>query len=205
MLSSVRRLAVSCLLAPVLLASLGAADDAPADSASITILAAPGVPGGVLSIQTQIEARITAKDEAKRTLTLLGADGKEQTLVVPESAVNFPQAKVGDTVVATVTETIAAVVIPAAAPVAQGEAALAVLAEEGGKPGLALAAAVQIRAKIAAIDATARTATIASDDGKSRVLPVRADIDLALFHVGDQVVLRVVSAIALEVKAPASK
>ncbi|HEX3135880.1 MAG TPA: hypothetical protein VHX44_20120, partial [Planctomycetota bacterium] len=166
-----------------------------------------GVPGGVLTVTTKLHARVTAKDEQKRTLTVLGNDGKENTVTIPESAVNFPQVKVGDLVVATLTEETAAVVVRAGVPVAQGEAAIAALAEPGQKPAGAVASVVQVRGTIVAIDGKARTATIESDGGKQRVLHVRDDIDLGKNHVGDQVVLRVTNLIGLEVEAakPADK
>lgn len=203
-------LLVPCLLIPAMAVMTGCGAEPtppPANTSEVSVLAAPGVPGGIITVREQVNARVTAKDEQKRTVTLLGNDAKEQTIDVPESAVNFPQVKVGDLVVATKTEEIVAVVIPAGVAVAQGEALVAGLAEKGQKPGGVAAAAVQVRATVKAIDAVARTATIESDGGKQRVLPVRADIDLSKYKVGDQVVMRITAMVTFEVQAakPADK
>ena len=197
-------LLASCLLIPSLTVMSGCGAKTtppPANQSEVSVLSAPGVPGGVITVREQLNARVTAKDEQKRTVTLLGNDAKEQTIDVPEAAVNFPQLKVGDLVVATKTEEIAAVVIPAGVDVAQGEALVAALAEKGQKPGGAAAAVVQVRATVKAIDAATRTATIVADNGKQRVLPVRADIDLGRYKVGDQVVMRITSLMTVEVQA----
>src|SRR3954468_20938786 len=76
MRTALRFLTTACVLAPslALLISCGAAEAPPATKTDLTVLAAPGVPGGVIRTNTTIQSRVVAKDEAKRTLTLLGAD-----------------------------------------------------------------------------------------------------------------------------------
>jgi hypothetical protein len=202
----VSRIATTALVVPTLLLLIGCGQPAtppPADQSDVTIIAAPGVAGGVISVRTQINARVTAKDEQKRTVTLLGNDAKEQTIAVPEGAVNFPQVKVGDLLAITLTEEIAAVVVPAGVPIEQGEAAVVGMADQGKKPAGVVGSVTQIRGKVVAIDAKARTATIVTDSGARRVLPVRDDVNLSRHQVGDQVVMRVSELVELAVQAPA--
>ncbi len=199
-------LLATCLVVPALALLIGCGQTTtppPADKSDVTVIAAPGVAGGVIIVSTEINARVTAKDEKKRTVTLLGNDKKEQTIKVPEDAVNFPQVKVGDLLVINLTEEIVAVVVPAGVPVEQGEGAVVGLAEKGQKPAGVVGSVTQIRGKVVEINAKARTATIVTDNGARRVLPVREDVDLSSHQVGDQVVMRITELVELKVQTPA--
>lgn len=201
------RSSIACLSLGLLVVATGGCTSAPPRKPTTTETAAitPGVPGGTFTTRTEVSARVTFKDNAKRTLTLLGGDGKQQTIAVPQAAVNFDQINAGDLIVLTVTEQVAVAVTGADTLVPQGDMAVVAQAEKGGQPGGAIAATAQIRGTITAINLEFRTATMRTDDGRSLVVPVRADIDLGKHRIGDQVVMRTTQMIDIRVEQSAAQ
>lgn len=159
-----------------------------------------GVPGGVIVNTVDISARVTAIDQAKREITLLGPDGEKHTVTVGPEAVNFDQVKVGDLVKATVTEELVIYLDDEGAPASEGEAGVVALAPKGAKPEGLMAQTRQVKATVTKIDQTKRTATLRFDDGTTEIFPVREDIDLDRRKVGDRVVFRVTEMIAISVE-----
>jgi hypothetical protein len=199
------RILVPLAIAIVSVASIGCTTtEQPRDpKTEQTLTTVYGVPGGIITTTSEVSVRITAKDTAKRTLTVLTADKKTQVIGVPKEAINFDQIVVGDLVVLTLSERVAIAVCAAGVPIEQGVAAVVALAEKGQSPSGAVVTAVQIRATVTAIDLEKRTATVVTDSGETRIIPVRNDIDLSKHKVGDQVIMRVIEVIAVHVeKAP---
>jgi hypothetical protein len=196
---------LACSSACALILVLAGCGEAPprAPESTQTVEATAGIPGGVITNQTVVNARVTFKNTEKRQVTLLNADGKQQLFDVPAEVVNFDQVNAGDLLVITSTEQIAIVVFNAATPVEQGEAAVVARAEKGQRPAGVIATVTQFRGVVSAINLEQRTVTIAMDGGKTRVLPVRDDIDLTKHKVGEQVVMRITEAIELRVEAKA--
>ena len=88
-------------------------------------------------------------------------------------------------------------------PAAEGAAAVVALAPKGDQPGGQAAAITQVTARIIAIDAAKRTATLRFEDGTTEILPVRSDVDLSRRKVGEQLVFRVTEMIAIWVEKAA--
>jgi len=65
-----------------------------------------------------------------------------------------------------------------------------------------VAETVQVTATVTAIDQTNRTATLQFEDGSTKTLPVRDDIDLSQRKVGEKVVFQVTEMIAISVEKP---
>jgi hypothetical protein len=76
------------------------------------------------------------------------------------------------------------------------------LAPKGAKPGGVIAQTVQLTATVVAIDPLKRTATLRFEDGSSRTLPVRRDVDLGKRKVGEKVVLSTSEKVAVTVAKP---
>jgi hypothetical protein len=167
-----------------------------------TISYTKGVPGGVILQTFEVTATVTALDLAQREATLLGPDGKKFVVTVAAEAVNFDQVRVGDQVKATVTEKVVASVEKAGAAAGEGAASLVALAPKGARPGGAAAETLQLTAKVVAIDASKRTATLRFDNGASRILPVREDVDLSQRQVGETVVFRITELVAISLTKP---
>ena len=161
-----------------------------------------GVPGGVVVNTVDVSARVTAIDKANRKVTLLGPDGEKFTVKVGPEAVNFDQIRVGDLVMATVTEELVVYLGEEGAPSGGGEAGVVAFAPKGVKPGGLVAQVTQVTATVTAIDRTKRTATLRFDEGSTKTYPVREDIDLSRRKVGERVVFRVTEMIAISVEKP---
>jgi len=146
-----------------------------------------GQPGGVRVQTIKITATVTAIDKAKRNATLRTADGKSLMVKVSPKAVNFDQFRVGDPIIATVTERI-----------------VESLAKEGdtSDAGTAAGETTQYTAKVIAIDLEKRTATLRFEDGSIETLPILNDANLSRDMVGRQVVFRVTERIAIWVEKP---
>jgi translation elongation factor P/translation initiation factor 5A len=161
-----------------------------------------GVPGGVIVNTVKVTAKVTAIDLAGRKVTLLESDGKTFTVKVGPAAVNLDQVRVGDQVNATLTEQLVVSVNEAGAAPGDGSAAVVALAPKGAQPAGLVAETTRVTAKVTAIDLKNRTATLQFEDGSTRTLPVRSDVDLSKRKVGDQVVFQITEMLALSVDKP---
>lgn len=161
-----------------------------------------GVPGGVIVQTFKTTATVTAIDQAKRTATLLGSDGKKFQVTVGPEAVNFDQVHVGDRVNATVTQKIVAALDKEGANAGEGAAAAVALAPKGDQPGVLVAGTMQVTGRVSAIDSSKRTATLRFEDGSTQTLPIRSDVDLSRIKLGEKVVFRVTEMTATRVEKP---
>jgi hypothetical protein len=161
-----------------------------------------GVPGGVFVNTVDVSARVTAIDKANRKVTLLGPDGDKVIVKVGPAAVNFDQIRVGDLVNATLTEELVVYLDEEGASAPDGSAAIVALAPKGAQPGGLMAETMQVTATVTAIDRANRTATLQFEDGSTKTLPVRDDIDLNQRKVGEKVVFQVTEMIAISVEKP---
>ena len=193
---------ISKLVTPLFLAlsltsaqAVLAAETKPADAA----------PSGHASHTVEMQATVTAIDQATRMVTLKGADGKETTIHVDERARNLPQVKVGDVVKVAYTEALAWKLSKSTKtePSADVEAAAAA-AKPGEKPGGAAARRVTITAKITAIDLDKGTVTLMGPQGNTRTIAARKPANLKKVKVGDLVDITYTEAVALKVE-PAAK
>jgi hypothetical protein len=138
-----------------------------------------GVPGGLLVQTVKLTASVAAIDQDKRIVTLQRFDGKKFPVEMGPGVANFDQIRVGDRLTATVTQKVAVSMDNNQAASAEG---------------------VRITAKVIAIDAEKRTATLRFEDGTIETVPVRADLDLSRHKVGEQVFFDVTEMIALGVE-----
>jgi Cu/Ag efflux protein CusF len=167
---------------------------------------------GAAAAQGAIEAEVakatftvSAIDTAKRTVTLKGTDGTTRTVKCSKEVVNFPQIKVGDNVTVAIVESIAVAVHPKGAPPSADERGAVALAPVGAKPGGIMARTTKISAKVEAVDAAAHTVTVKGPLGKERTFKVNPRVDLSALKTGDEIVLRVTDALAIDVTAPTSQ
>jgi len=76
------------------------------------------------------------------------------------------------------------------------------LAPKGAKPGGVMAETTQVTAKVTAIDVAHRKATLHFEDGSTRTVAVRPDVELGKRKIGDRVIIRVTDALAIKVRKP---
>ncbi|MCC6677203.1 MAG: hypothetical protein IT436_08665 [Phycisphaerales bacterium] len=198
---SVRTFALSALSIAALAGCTSDKAPPPA-TASRTVAAEEGVAGGTIVDTVRVSATVAAKDTVNRRITLLGADGKKTTFKAGPEIVNFPQIKVGDRVNATLTQELVVFVRPqGSAPGAAAATAVAV-APKGAKPGVMMADTVEVTATLLSMDMVVRTATLRFEDGTTRTVKVRPDVDMTNYGPGDTVVIRMTEALAILVDKP---
>jgi hypothetical protein len=146
-------------------------------------------------------ATVRAIDAATRKVTLSTEAGTQAPFTVPPEVRNFDQLRVGDRVNATVHERLVIFVDRAEREPSVAHAAGLARAPEGAKPGAIVAEAFEVVAKVTSIDTANRRATLRFADGQSKTIPVREDVDLSRYKVGNSVVIQISQHIALLVAA----
>lgn len=163
----------------------GGAILAPAQETGPTMVSVPGKL--MVKDKIDISAVVTALDAAKRTVTLRTADGDVETIAAGPEVINFDQIKVGDAVHATAVQSLTVELLKGGAGNPQRlEGIGGVLADQGVKPGAAVAASLIIIADVVAVDRTAQTVSL---KGKYQgvTLAVYDPAQFKLIQVGDRV------------------
>ena len=163
---------------------------------------AEGVPGGVFVQTYELTATVAAIDKATRRVTLVSADGIKKTVKVGPEAINFNQLRLGDQLSVTVAEEIIVAVAGEGETLGDGTAQWVALAPKGAMPGGVMAETTQVTAKVTAIDVAHHKATLQFEDGSTRTVAVRPDVELGKRKIGDRVIIRVTDALAIEVREP---
>lgn len=181
-------------------AGTNAPSAAPSADATTAVVMAEGVPGGVIIDTLTLDAEVVAVDHEARTAVLLMPGGAKTPITVGPEAINFDQVQVGDRVKALVTEELAIYIGDENSAAGDGAEAVAVLAEKGAQPGGIVAETARATATVTAIDLDAHTATLQFDDGTTKTVDVRPDVDLSKQKVGAKVVFEVTRMVALSVE-----
>lgn len=170
---------------------------------SQSVVAAKGVPGGIIIEEETLKATVVALDRSKRTFTLQDEQGNQRTVTAPPEMRNYPQLEVGDKL--TATKTVESAIYLRKPGEAEQEslegAAMVLTPPEGSKPGLLVASTNTSIAVIKAIDAAAHTATLQFADGSSRTFKVRPDVQIKPEYLNREVVIRQDSEFAVSVEA----
>jgi Cu/Ag efflux protein CusF len=161
-----------------------------------------GVPGGGVVATYELTATVAALDKASRKVTLVDAAGIKKTVKAGPEVINFEQIQVGDQLKITATEELVVYVAGEGETPADGGAQLVALAPKGAKPGALMAETTRVTAKVTAIDSNQHKATLQFEDGTTRTVAVRPDVDLSKRKVGDSVVIRITEALAIQVAKP---
>ena len=140
-----------------------------------------GVPGGETIEISKIRATVTGIEPEKRKITFVTPSSEKFSTIAGPEVVNFDQIRVGDQLIATLTE---AVVIRMA------------------KPGMSMNETIQIVATVTAIDTKKHKATLQFPDGSTEKFKVRKDVDLSQRSVGEKVVIRSTERFAVKIEKP---
>ena len=154
---------------------------------------------GAASLIT-LSATVTAVNQETRQVTLKGADGNELAITVGEEVKNLPQVEVGDQVEVAYYESVNVEVL-GPEQTEPGATALSALetAEPGQKPAGALATELSVVATIDAIDKNTETVTLKGPEGNTKTVKVRNPANLEKVVVGDQVMITLTRAVAINV------
>jgi hypothetical protein len=164
--------------------------------------AEPGAEGAVEVDAITASPKVTAVDVAKRTVTLTSETGERKTYKLGENVRNFDQIKVGDTVTATLLESVAVVVRKSGVPPDAGEGGLVAVAPQGAMPGVVMAKTRKISGKIVLVNANARTVTVEGPMRGTPTFKVGPKVNLDALQKGDDVTLRLTDALAIRVEKP---
>ncbi|UCF93594.1 MAG: hypothetical protein JSW39_05380 [Desulfobacterales bacterium] len=145
-------------------------------------------------------ATVEAIDLAARKVTLRGPDGKVKDITVGEEVKNLPQVKVGDEVVVTYYESIAAQVMKAGSGQGAAVQQAVATAKPGDKPAGAIVQQVTVTATVEAIDKNTQHVTLKGPEGKTVEVKVRDPKNLEGVTPGDEVVITYTEALAISVE-----
>jgi len=159
----------------------------------------PGVAGSAVIDSVEVSASVVAVDHEKRQATLEGRNGKKFTVSVGPEAVNFDQVTAGDRVTALLTREIVAFVTDSDAAAGDGSAAVAARAEKGEQPGGMIVGMTQLVGTIIDLNHWKRLVTIEFEGGATEIYPVRPDIIMENYEVGQKVIFQVTEAVAVDV------
>ena len=159
----------------------------------------PGVPGGVVASTIEVSATVKAIDRANRTVTLLREDGSTVDVKVGPDAVNFDQVGVGDLVTVTVMSELTAFVAEKGDAPRDGQVGELVRARKGEQPGGVAFVETQLVGTIVDMDHFQRLATLEFEDGTREMFPVRPDVDMTEYDVGQKVVILARESVAIDV------
>ena len=149
-----------------------------------------------------VETVVSAVDLPTRRVTLKGSQGNEYTFTARPEIKNLPQLKVGDKVTATFARRMVVTVRSDDAPPSQERSNTYHTARPGEKPGMLMAEETEKVARVTAIDTVNRRADLEFADGIVKSVPVRSDVDLSRYKVGDNVVIRVTSGLTVLARTP---
>ena len=157
--------------------------------------------GGVEVETTSVSVTIMGVNYAQHTLTL-SMPGGLKTFKVSKEVANFDQIRAYDKVKVTLVEALAVFLRKSSDPASAGETEMVALAPKGALPGVVMADAKEVTAKITSLNRKNRTATLLFVDGEKRVVKVNRSVDLSGVRVGDNVTARLTEALAIVVEKP---
>jgi hypothetical protein len=161
-----------------------------------------GKPGAIAVEVVNWSATVKAIDYVKKTAVLVDENGREVSIDV-KKARNLDQVLVGDKVKVKYVEELVIFVRKSDAPPRAGVTRTVALAPKGKMPGGIIADTAQIQANVEDIDYNKRTITLKGPAGNIRTYKVSKEVKrLKDVKKGDQVVLDVTQALALEVVKP---
>ncbi len=196
-----KRLLVA-LVVPFLAISVARAQGAPVE------VKATGTPGKAEAKRTvSLTAEVTGVDQANRTVTLKGPDGKAQTFAVGPQVQRLGEVAVGDTLAIQYEEGLALEFQPAgSADVAPEAVAVADRAGKDQAPGGAAAAGIRATVKVTAIDEKNRIVVFQGPAGNLYQVKAGPKVKLEKLKVGDRLLATYVQAVAVTLeKKPVKK
>lgn len=174
----------------------------PSSEGSNTSVFQEGVPGGVFVNTKEATVQLVAIDYANRNMTLVGLDGKKVDIKAGPDVVNFDQLQEGDLLKFTLTEELVVYLDKEGESIPDESTRTMVLAPKDTRPGGVIADTTQVTATIMTMDSSGHTVTLQFADGSSKTFPVRDDIDLGRYTVGEKVVFLVTKMVAIKVEKP---
>jgi hypothetical protein len=128
--------------------------------------------------------------------------GIKTTVKAGPEVVNFDEIRVGDQLKITAAQELVVSIAGEGETSSDGDTQMVAVAPKGAKPGAMMAETARITAKVTAIDAEQHEASLQFEDGTTRTVAVRPDVDLSKRKIGDKVVIRITESLAIQVVKP---
>ncbi len=146
-------------------------------------------------------ATVTGVDATKRKLTVTTPDGKSATFKAGKN-VDLSAFKVGEQVGFQATEATALVIRKDSRPPADAAAIELAAASNGKTTGVFEGEAVEVTAKIVALDAGSRRVTFQFADGTTQTLKAHKQVDLSGLAVGEAVTVEYAESLVIASSTP---
>jgi hypothetical protein len=159
-----------------------------------------GVPGGVATRTSKIEAKVTDIDYQKRSVTLTDAEGNSRTMTLGPEVRQFDALSKGDDVSIEYIEEQVVYLSDEDKYVEDRAALTGGVSPDASSPGSASVEVIELVATVTAVDLENHSATLVFSNGKTFEQEVRPDVELLESYVGRQVVIRHTTAIAIAVE-----
>jgi hypothetical protein len=153
----------------------------------------------------ELSATVESIDPATRMIGLKAEDGSSASFAAGDEVKNFAQIRVGDKVVVSYYQGLAAELQPKGTPLSKkvDQLDITTAAEAGTKPGAGVGTATRGTVVIEKTDMVNNTVSFRRPDGTSRTLPVKSPEGqnfIAKLKKGDQVEVLYIEALAVEVR-----
>lgn len=160
-----------------------------------------GMAGVVVIDTSRMTAKITKLDTDKRMVSLEMSNGRTRSFKVPEDF-DMSRLKVGDTITATVAESMAVHIEKQGPRPSAGEMTTVRLSPRGMESKMMVVNTMRMTGKIDSMDAARHTVTIMGPMGKSRMFKVGPNVKMDKLKVGDDIVVRYTEALAIDMRKP---
>jgi hypothetical protein len=192
-----RHLTTMAVLA-ALLATLGGCSRITGVQREAVYVTASGV--AIVDTYTAV-ATVTAVDAAKRKVTMKSADGKSNTYRA-EPEVDLSRFQVGEQLAVQVMDETALSIKAGGAPARDAVATALTAAAEGYGATVFEGEAVEVSAKITAIDPKTRNVTLQLASGTSKTIKAHGSVELSGLTVGDTVIVNYAVAMVIAMVNP---
>jgi len=169
---------------------------------SSAVTTQPGVAGGMTEDSYIVQAIVKEVDLINRHVTLQDSGGEKFTFTAGPEIKNLQHLHVNDKVTATFARRIVVTVRSNDDPASYSRESLEATARVGAKPGMLVAEESKHVAVVTAINSDARTADLKFDSGTAYGVPVRSDVEMSKYKVGDNVIIRVTRALTVLTETP---
>ncbi len=160
----------------------------------------PGAgPASITAQQRDVNVKIVGVNQTARTVTVQMPNGSTTTLRVPSEWRNWNTIKKGDTVRATIVDSMAVWVQKSAGRHTVPEMRTVTIQSRAGRPGMVVNT-MKMTGRVQSVDMQNRTITVTGPGARSRTFRVHSGVDLRNIKTGDDIVMRHTEAMALNLQ-----
>lgn len=198
MLFTSSRLLKMFAIALPLLATVAACTSTPGTEQEAVLQKPDGV--AIVDVFTTVAA-VTAVNAATRKVTMQSPNGKSNTYKAAAN-VDLSRFRVGETIGVQVTNEMALEIKSGNAPARDAVATSLATASDGGGAAVFEGEAMEVSAKIAAVDPKEHTVTLQLADGTTKTIKAGGKVDLTTLQVGNTMIVKYATSIVVAFANP---